>query len=339
MSLLFCDGFDHYVTADLLKKWTRGFGNILNNVGRRGSAAWYGSLNTHETGKAFTPKTTLIVGMAANFGGTGGAVPAASTSFLTFSDPATQLMLHLNDDLSISAYRGAGVTLLGTSAPNVVTLATYHYIECRVVFDQVAGAVEVRVNGATVLNLSAIDTCQTANAYASQVVIRNFGAFNTYYDDLYICDGAGVQNNTFLGDIRIDTLRPNYDGNYNEFTPTPVGNHWDTVDEPTIDTANYVATTIPGAKESFQYTDIEAVTGTIKAVQVSSAFSKDDAGTRLVANLVRSGASEAAGQTAGLPTSSVPVMVTSVHEVDPATGGAWSLVSVNNAEFGVVVVQ
>jgi hypothetical protein len=37
-------------------------------------------------------------------------------------------------------------------------------------------------------------------------------------DDLYVCDSTGSTNNTFLGDVRVDTVRPIGAGNYSEFS-------------------------------------------------------------------------------------------------------------------------
>ena len=93
------------------------------------------------------------------------------------------------------------------------------------VFDQSAGSVEVKVNGTTVLNLTGIDTCYSANAYANAVRIGGvYSGMRGYWDDLWIDDSD------FLGELRVKTYWPDSDETHTDFTPNTGTDHYAVVD-------------------------------------------------------------------------------------------------------------
>lgn len=341
MALQFIDGFDHYVTADLNKKgWNpingAGF-TIAAGTGRRGGGALTYSGNTLAECERGVPQiATYVIGFAYKTSALSGAL-----AFLSLLDNGTrQLALRFNASGTISALRGGGGgTVLGTST-NALLTSTYYYVELKTTISPTVGTVEVRVNGDPWLVLTNQNTRTSANNYATTLrvgcdVNNSVVTTSMWYDDFYLLDTTGTANNDFLGDCRVDALYPVSDGTYSSFTPSAGTSHYSLLNESAPDSTTYVSSSTVGGKDSYHFGALP-VTGNVFAVQINNCCMKDDAGTRTAANLVRSGTSELQGAASGLPTSFT--YKSSIHETDPATGGAWTATGVNAAEFGMVVV-
>jgi hypothetical protein len=216
----------------------------------------------------------------------------------------------------------------------------FFYLEVKVTISDTGGRVKILVNGATVLDLIDINTLGTG-AGTGVGYVKYFNgtllAMPTTVDDLYICDGNGIRNNDFLGDIRIDVCRPNDDGTYRDFVPDTGTVHYSRVNEAIADTTTSVASAIAGTKDSYQFSDVTLVGGFIKGLQIVNAALKDDSGPRSIANLTRSGTAEV--ESAVMPLSTDRRLYSTIQETDPATGGSWTPAAVSAAEFGVTVVE
>lgn len=335
MSLLFCDSFDHYATADGLKKWTA-FGTgvtITASSGRRSG----GSCNLAGSNR-FIDKTlpsnyaTLIVGWALSTGG------GTAATLLKFLDGATvHCALFLTAAGAIAAYRGDLTTLLGTSANGVVPSSGFCYIEAKVLISDTVGTVDVHVNGSSVLSLTSQDTRNAGNASCTGFSVRGVSG-STDIDDLYACDAAGsAPTNTFLGDCRIDALYPNADGSNTDFTCSTGSTHYTLVDEATPNTSDYVESSTVNNKDTYAFQDLSAITGTIYGAQICTAALKDDAGARSLANTVKSSSTNADGATQALSTSQLYYL--DIFPTDPNTAAAWTEAAINAAEFGVKVIS
>lgn len=339
--LLFMDGFDHYATADISKKWSAAGSSttVAATSGRRGG----GCLSGSQSGSAITTKTiggtatTIIAGAA--FYATSALYALASVTFcpLQFREGATtHVGIGFNSSGLAVAYNGSG-TLLGTAASGAIVANAWNYIEAKVVIGT-TGSVEVRVNGTTVLLLSSVNTKNGGTG-----VINTFGLFPslasganaTLVDDLYVCDSSGTTNNAFLGDCRIDTLLPNGDGSYSAFTPNSGTVHYSRVNEATPDTTSYNDGANVGDRDSYQLADLTSlVSQTVYGVQVNAAITKDDAGTRSAAPFIRTGGANKDGTSLALNTSYA--YASTVFETD-ASSAAFTQTSVNAMEAGVTV--
>lgn len=337
MALLFCDGFDHYATADLLKKWRSGTAataGIVTSGGRRNG----GYVNLQNTGStamllSVSNLATVICGFGFN------PASAGTAAILHFLDSTTtQCTLFYNIGGSLSVYRGNGTTLLGSSAGGIVPTAAWCYIEVKIAIHNTAGTVEVRVNGNTtpVINLTSQNTRSTSNNFANGIAPVAVGAFSpTWFDDFYVCDTSGSLNNDFMGDVRVDTLLPNGDGNYSQFTCSTGSTHSTLVDETTPNTTDYVSSSTVSQKDSYTMGNLANTSTTVKGIQVCNAILKDDAGARSAANLIRSSSTDAQGTSTALSTSQSYLL--SIHETDPATSAAWAATAVNAMEAGTIV--
>lgn len=343
MSLLFMDGAEVYTTeADLEKRWNydpfqaSSFCSVQAGLGRNGGASIHFSNNAHLGKQTGVNAGTLIAGFAFSSAGS-----ATSNGWLcSFGDSGTeQISLFFDGTGHLQVRRGSnlgtfGGTTLGTGTKFFAN-STYHYIEIKVVFDNSAGAVTVKVDGVTDISLSGIDTTQTANNYANTFHIgdRSNAHGVTEYDDVYLCDASGSLNNDFLGDIRIVGLVPTGAGNYAQWTPS-TGSNWQNVDEtgPNGDT-DYNSDSTPGHRDSFVMGDLPTGAASVLAVQYTLVARKDDAGTRQVAPFVRISGTDYDGTTVSVTTTYDTYR--ELKETSPATSAAWTPSEVNGMEYGV----
>ena len=89
-------------------------------------------------------------------------------------------------------------------------------------------------------------------------------------------------------------------------------------------------------QDRYAYADLAGTPAAIMAVQVATVARKDDAGSRSLRALIRSGATTANGATRVLGTSYA--LYDDRFETDPATGAAWTKAGVDALEAGVEVV-
>lgn len=335
MALLFIDGFDHYVTADILKKWSAYTGAaILTTSGRRGGGAL-------EVGKGDTAQFNFTSTLGALICGFAVKVDQITSRqpIVQFLDSVTpQVSVNVNPDGSLEVRRGlAGGTVLSTSLPGVAQLQAWFYLEVKAVFGNTTGAFEVRVNGNTVITATNVDTQDSANAYATmlKLYVGSTDSGGNVFDDFYLLDTSGTTNNDFLGDVRVDAYYPTSEGTVQAWTPTPTGTHYTTVDETAPNLTDYVSSATVGNKELFGVTDLVNTPLSIFGVQANSAAWKTDAGLRAIKNLVRIAGTD-------YPSSAINVAETqryacNIWEKNPATSAAWTDTAVNGAEFGVEV--
>lgn len=339
MALRFVDSFDHYVTADLAEKWSSvtGSATISASNGRRSTACLrLATLNSVSVVKTLDAQTTWIVGFAFKVGTVGAASGQAIVALLDAS--TLQLDVRLNPDGTLSVTRNA--TVLTTSVFALATGTTY-YIELKATINN-SGSYELRVNGANVTSGSGVDTQNTANATANQIRIGNSstgaGNANIDYDDLYVCDGTGAANNNFLGDVRVDCLFTNNNGNSSQLVGSD-GNSTDNyllVDEaaPNDDT-DYVESSTVGNKDTYAFGNLSHTPASVFGLQIAMAAKKDDAGARSIQSVIRSSATELDGTANPLATTYTYYL--QISETDPNTSAAWTGTNVNAAEFGVKV--
>jgi hypothetical protein len=334
MSLLFIDGCDHYAAGDALKKYSAAGGIMTSTTaGRRGGGAIGHSTNSGGyITKSFLPANTVIIGFGMYMLGN-----SNNSTFLLIGDSsASHIRLNAISGNYIAAYRENFPTLIGTTALPVLTPLTYNYIEVKCRADAVTGFIEIRVNGGVVLTLNNINTKGSSALTSAISAISLFTlSAGTWFDDIYICDNSGTMNNDYLGDIRIDTIYPNADGTYTDLAPDTGTTRFSRVNEAVLAEASYVSGSTDGAKNTYQFGDLALGTNLIKGVQVTNTGKKMDAGFRTMANLVKSGASLQESTPKYLADSTL--MLSTIHEKDPATNAAWTNAAINAAEFGTKI--
>lgn len=287
--------------------------------------------------RAISPSATVVVGLALKAAGNYPVFTLQSdgggTDQLTLATTAGGYL-----EVRRGTFTGA---LLATSATPII-LNSWHYIEMKATIADSGGMVEVRIDGVSRLSFSG-DTRNGGTSTNTDVLyFPGYGTSATgsirVIDDIYICDGSGAVNNDFLGDIKIETLYPNANGANSQLSGSD-GNQIDNyqlVDEVGVPvTSDYVSSAVVGARDTYAFSNLTTSTGPIKGLQINAYANKSDAGSRSIKGLAVSGGSIAIGTARPLQTSYLPHLT--VHEVDPNGGGAWTIASINNAEFGIEV--
>jgi hypothetical protein len=337
MALEFMCGFDYLDTTTLTAHFTANSGAVQTSVVRNGTKAWLtlGAIEAlYKTG--LSNAATRVLG----FGYYTSILGGEARCFVSIADgtPGTsgnnQISLVRATDGKISAYRGLapggvpGGTLLGTSS-NVLSQATWYYIEIVVTVDNTVGSVEVYVDGSKSgwIDLSGIDTQSTANAYANAF---GFGSSSNgtsqYFDDVY-CKSDGTR----FGPGACRSYLPDANGAVRQWTPSTGANDYAVVDEipPNGDT-DYLESTAAADVVTLGFPAI-GTTNAIKAVQVLTYGKTTTSGTiRAVSRISGTnyfGTSRALG--------SSYAYLANIWQNSPATSSPWTDSEIDGAEFGV----
>ena len=204
MALRWIEGFEGFgalTGASLITEVDKKYDDVnmsasVLQAGRGGGSSLnIGPTQAHYIAKLFDDQQTWIIGCAfhtpASFSGT-------SRVMIQLLDGGVsgtiQMNLRLLNDGLLIDRNG---TVLDT-IPSLFATNTWYYIEFKVKIDNTTGTYEVHVNGSSVGTPgSSADTQFTANAFANAVKIWNTEG-TPWYDDIYILDGTGGENDDFL---------------------------------------------------------------------------------------------------------------------------------------------
>lgn len=81
---------------------------------------------------------------------------------------------------------------------------SWNFIEVKLTIADSGGSFEVRINESVWVTFTG-DTKQSSTLATANRIILYSRSSDCGIDDLYICDGTGSVNNTYLGDARVDT--------------------------------------------------------------------------------------------------------------------------------------
>jgi hypothetical protein len=332
MSLRFIDGFDHYNSPT--QKWTSSSGSpTYASASSRFGVGQYAKFNGSGIfNKGFDNQATWTIGAAVKFEG---AIDNASLFFLR-DNTTMQVTMGTTGSGALNVYRGdfnAGGTLLGTTANGVLSLNVWYFIELKTTINNTTGAYEVRLNGVNVLSGSGADTQAGTNAYVNMISVGS-GNGAVSFDDLYVCDGAGGLNDTFLGDVRVDTILPTADGSTTDFTPSTGTDNYAMVDDATPDSdTTYVSSETLNHIDLYTFANLQSTVGAVHGIQTVLFARKDDAGSRSIAPAIKTGATTAVGDDFALAASYIYDL--QIFETNPAnSNAAWTISDVNSSEFG-----
>lgn len=360
MTLKLIEGFDHFSSAALaaLKSWTiadaGGVGTTTftfgpTQAGRVNGYAVKISYDLNASSAATFQKslpssyTSLVEGFAFQLNG----LPNLGQTFTlaTLQAGVTQtcrVILNANGTISI---KNSGGTTVATGT-FVCTASTWIFVEVKLLVNGASGSVATQVNGAADIaattgnfGSTAIDTVKFCPDNKSNTTVSQITT--AIIDDIYVLDTSAPPHDDFLGDVHVETIYPISDGANTAWTPNSGTNHFDRVNEHTAapfpdgDTT-YVSSATLNAKDSYGYSSLALLAGTVFAVQTNLFARKDDAAVRQLQALVRSSVDSAnhlSGSNFTLSTTYVDG--TFIWETDPGDGGAWTIARVNAAEFGV----
>ncbi len=343
MALVYVDSFDHYTTITD-KGWIANFNGIGNGIGAFGRNGTSGQRINNSTGRGITrvlpgSYSTIVVGFAVRSTGWDNNV-----QLLQLSESGTNhIQLRTTAAGRLQVCRST--TQIGSTGTATLTTNLFYYVELKVTIHDSTGSFEVRVNGTTDITGSSLDTRNggTSGVIDTLVLGDNTGSapnfsVNLDWDDLYVLDTSGSSpTNDFLGDVRIEALLPDNNGNSSQLVGSDGNstNNYQLVDEsaPNGDT-DYVESSTVGDKDTYSYGNLTSTTGTVYGVQILPYAKKTDAGVRSIKSVARLSGTETDSSDKTLSTSYG--YLPDIRETKPG-GGAWSISDVNSAEFGVKV--
>jgi hypothetical protein len=267
-----------------------------------------------------------------NAGGSGGYY------FLDAAD-VVQFTVLFDSSSAISVYRGDAINggvLLG-SVPAAFSLggSTYNYYEVgAVVATGIGGSVIVRKDGAAILTISAANTQGSSTAGVGRLrIFCQANAFAHKATHMYFSDATGAAPwNTFLGDVRVQTVLP-VSNDAVQFTPNGLtSNHANAANVPPVPATDFNADSTVGDQDTFNCAAIGAGLTTVFAVNVKGVFQKSGAGLRSIQTVLKSGATTGAGASTAIGTSAE--QINTMYQTDPNTSAAWTLTNANAAKPG-----
>ncbi len=249
---------------------------------------------------------------------------------------AQLVVTYRNNNGSLQVTRGYGGPVLATTGSNQAPTAAWSFLEMGGRIDPAAGSLVVRINGIAVITLSGINTNGAPGS--TSVALVGFGSDSSSYlggsvAHFYFCDDTGPAPwNTFLGDVRVQTLLPTSDDAL-QFAPRGQVANWQNVSQvPPIPGTDFNADSVVGHQDTFNCASVASALTRVFGVNVKGLFTKSDAGSRAVQTVLKSGAATVLGTPLGLTAS--PLQQAAMYPLDPATGAAWTQAAVDAAKPG-----
>lgn len=335
MAIFIADGFEDSAISDYVSSTCQ----ITSAQGRRGGKALRLPASVSWLRLQFNPASEIFIHAAL----TAGPTSAFGCVFRVREGTTNHLLVFLNSNGSFSIYRGTTSTLLFTSAAGTVPIGAYSSLQFRFVISDTVGVVQLKVNGESGLSidLTNVDTRNSGTGTIDNIEIGSSSSqlplcgSDVYYDDVVVWDTTGAVNNSWLGDVRVDSYMANADGDVTDMIPSTGASHWEMVDEVPASDSDYVSSASVGATELFHVSDTAHSPATVHAVIAVAQMLKSDAGAREAALVVKSGATESVGLSIALGTGSVKYQ--RVIETNPNGGVAWTKAAVDALQVGVKV--
>lgn len=364
MSTLFFTGSDYINTSKRLRDWTNEFQVTADRITVNPLAVRTG-INGIRVAVYAIPISywqlaeTVFPGSNVAIGGFGFRYSVAQVEnpavFAAIYDNTwLQCGLAINTNGTISvvskdpAFGSQFLMLVLGNSNFALNAGTYYYIEYKFTIQPSGATAEVRVNGNVVLSLTGLNTAPSGNSQynvlrhgwltMSQGLLAAPTESNWDYDDIYLLDDQGAQNNDYIGPCGIYALHAlSGNGTYTNFTPLTGSDHGDMVKEVVADdNASYNADSVMGNKDSYNLEDLP-VPGDIRVLQSINVECLDVAGVKAAGNLFRIGGNDYTG-----PPHSPDVNYSNektIYEVSPDTGVAWTPTEVNSMEGGLEITN
>lgn len=341
MALLFFDGFE--TLPSVRPAWV--IASPVSITGRTGAGSKALAQTSGNGARiGFTPSATVIAGVAKRVGTDHFGATSGQNLMLAFSadnGALAHLGVYISSIGQIQVRRGTGggAVILATSTLTI-SPEQWFYLEMKGTIADAGGTCIIRVNGIEYINFTGDTrnpgTSTSIDALSIGTYIASGNSTNAT-DDLVIMNDTSGSFNDFIGDRTIRAIRPNGNGATNQWVGSDADStdNYLLVDEDPFSSADYTGSPTVGDRDIYAFNDL-SINGTVDAVQVLSYAAKSDAGARTIKTLTRSiGGTVLASSAAALQTTygvvDSPILLTD------ADAAAWTVASVNSAQYGVEV--
>jgi hypothetical protein len=340
MAMVFMDGFDAYANADgtgigtlLLRKWHQvNFSNPQPFIRPGRISGW-----ALQTGASdvftlpFTSQATWIIGAAFQ-------IPAGNNYQLIpmrfYDGSSLQATLYIDAIGRFNLYNGNFGPLQATGTHNL-TNGQWYFIEMMITFNNTTGAFHLKINNNDDINVTNINTVTTANNTANRFALPGQSLM---WDDFRVFDTTGANNNTFIGDTKIETLFANGVGAFTQWTPTPANPNWQNVSEIAVDDdTTYNSATTVGFEDAYTFQSLVHCTSNIHVVGTNLVQRKDNPGSKTTAQLAHIGGNDFVG--AAIPVLDTYYTNEGLYELNPNTTVSWTNTDVNASQFGIRILS
>ena len=237
-----------------------------------------------------------------------------------------QIVFYLGTDGAIEVRRKVDDAVLARTVP-VIGSGAYQHIEIYARAATENGAVELRVDEVTHLNLTGIKTVSTDSVEFSQnaVGFETFGGtaqidFADFYVNDTVNDGSGCH--TFIGDCKSGVLMVDSDTAQSDFVLSAGASGYQLLNDTPPDDATFISTESATARSDFGLANGAENISEILTVRPFVRAQKDDAGSALIAPSMVSGASKASVD--GQPITTAPAYYDNNVPLNPATSAPWT---------------
>lgn len=350
MAIIMVNGYDYVTTDPELDGENRWFYSNTQHI--RSSNPPYSFNSPYNVGHSisnaryfqyFLPKHVKSGGFAFHFYRNGH--DTSSIVFDLLDDTATG---NVHMSMYVDAYNRAYLVRSRTTAVTssydgpLIDADRWTHVEMKWFIDDVVGTCALRLNGDPATELSYTgDTSGGGQATAMHIRV-NGNVDPHYFDNLVVWDDTGTVNNDWLGEVRVETLRPTGVGANSDFTPS-AGANWQNVDETTEDgDTTYNSSTTLGHKDRFTCTPLSSTALNVFAVQSSTIMRRlsgagAGAGPREIKQVAFDGVTEGLGEAKALDYYyGWHLHVFNTHPTGPAL---WTPAEVNAGEFGYTITK
>lgn len=340
MAIIFCDGFDYYVSADITKRWTGISSGVSTGSPYSRLPSGQGLVGTASASVVANSCCYRSFGVNYVSGVVGLAVmwplgAAASKVVLQILDGTTeQISIRTNSSAVLTVTRNNNLLATGTT---VISGGVWYYMELKfTIATGTGGTVQLKLNGAAeIASTGSLNTRNTTNTQWNGI---GLGSMVTWFDDVYALDTTAGSNTDFLGPIRVVALYPAAAGNYSQWTPNG-GTNMGSVSEMFQDgDGSFNHSNTANQIDTFAMQDVPNGSGSIYCVQAVDVARQDSGAARTMAPLLRISGSDYVGTTVGLSTSYQ--FLTQIYDLQPVGGTpAWDIATVNAMEVGYKLIS
>lgn len=280
MAILFFEGWDQYGGNEgLVPTW--GYVDLDGNLSSPGrTGAW--CRHSYDAGNVcrvpLDNPVTTVIGAGEAWNMIGCSYDSQDMCGMRFeaAGKSARAKIVAQSDMSIAVYDGPG-NFKGKTAPNVLTVGSYEYVEAKVTMNTGGagtGQVIIRVNGVLKLTVNGIDLPDPIAFFSSGSPYRS----GFYRDDTVVWDDSGPDNNDFLGDRALFFSIVNAADAAQDFVPS-TGTAVSCVDNVPPDDSIYIEGNGAGDFSEFQKAPIGIGSNDVAAVIAIGRVFKSDAGT------------------------------------------------------------
>jgi hypothetical protein len=219
-------------------------------------------------------------------------------------------------------------TAISSSSP------IWAYLEINVLTNATTGTVAIQINGLAVASL--VFSGNTGSNQIRSIQYTTAGGSIANFDDIYVCDGTGSTNNTFLGDRAVLPIYPNAAGDSTQFSVTGAASNWQAVSEVTRSSSEYVASATAGHVDLYNLQNLPGTVTDVAGIKVIGSVAKSDAGARTGSFQVKTGGTASNGTTFSPGTAYG--YLTWLLPTNPVSSALWTVSEINSLQAGIRVV-